>query len=141
MAQVLTQIESEPAGARVVVDAVFVGLSPVTNLPLNPGNHQIELSLEGYVPVHYEVDLQPAKSVVFHFRLKQLHTIVFKTKEEGLAFLLDGRYRWQEPKMRFQMAEGVHTLQVFEADSLVDEQTFEIGGSVVIKYKIQSVIE
>jgi TonB family protein len=39
---------STPFGARVSVDGSPVGLTPITELKLRPGSHQVELTKEGY---------------------------------------------------------------------------------------------
>jgi TonB family protein len=46
----LADIVSTPFGAAVQVDGANVGLTPVTDLKLKPGTHQVEVSREGYEP-------------------------------------------------------------------------------------------
>lgn len=43
------QIRTEPAGAKVVVDGVSVGVSPMTVIDLAPGEHSVALEAEGNV--------------------------------------------------------------------------------------------
>jgi TonB family protein len=46
----LADIVSTPFGAIVTVDGAKVGLTPITGYRLKPGNHQVEVSREGYEP-------------------------------------------------------------------------------------------
>jgi TonB family protein len=46
----LADIVSTPFGATVMVDGAKVGLTPVTGYRLKPGNHQVDVSREGYEP-------------------------------------------------------------------------------------------
>jgi serine/threonine-protein kinase len=53
----LVAIDSRPRGARVRVDGVEVGATPIEGLPLAPGRTGLEFELDGHAPARLEVDL------------------------------------------------------------------------------------
>ena len=46
----LLSVQTEPAGARVVIDGEVVGATPLADLPVEAGEHQLALQLERYLP-------------------------------------------------------------------------------------------
>jgi hypothetical protein len=52
-------VQSDPAGARVSVDGVDRGTSPVTVADLEPGEHEVLLQAENGTPVRQKVMIQP----------------------------------------------------------------------------------
>lgn len=52
-------IESDPAGADVVVDGAFVGSTPLPSYGLSPGKHSVQISRRGYIVWSREVLIQP----------------------------------------------------------------------------------
>ena len=65
-------IESEPAGAHVSVHGEYLGLTPLKDVELPPGPHQVVLTLPGYEPLGIFQDIQPAQRTVLHPELKPL---------------------------------------------------------------------
>src|SRR5262249_22002986 len=57
----LADIVSTPFGATVTLDGAKVGLTPVTGYRLKPGNHQVEVSREGYEPWRGTLLVQPGQ--------------------------------------------------------------------------------
>jgi formylglycine-generating enzyme required for sulfatase activity len=47
----LLSIGSQPAGARVVIDGEAVGVTPLQDLPVEAGEHTLQLQAERYLPV------------------------------------------------------------------------------------------
>lgn len=41
-------IESEPSGAKVILDGIFAGTTPLTVADLTPGHHELYVSMAGY---------------------------------------------------------------------------------------------
>jgi len=135
--QTALNIESFPTGAVVKIDGREIGVTPVDSYQIPVGVHKFEIVKKGYAPVKKEIDVQDALSLQIQFRLNKLYDVVFITREKGLEFSLDEKHFWREPKVRFQIEEGKHLLQVFQADSLIDEQNLSIDHSTDILYKLE----
>jgi hypothetical protein len=60
-------INTTPEGAQIALDGTPVGLSPVTQSGVSAGNHTVNATLAGYVPVETEVTViadQPVTSTI-----------------------------------------------------------------------------
>ena len=60
-------INTTPEGANITLDGMNVGLSPVTEYGVSAGNHTVNATLAGYVPVETEVTViadQPVTSTI-----------------------------------------------------------------------------
>lgn len=53
-------LETSPAGARMTIDGIIVGPSPIT-VTLNPGPHLVKAALTGYFPVEQKIQV-PSKT-------------------------------------------------------------------------------
>jgi formylglycine-generating enzyme required for sulfatase activity len=53
----LLSVTSEPPGARVLIDGEKVGETPLTDLPVEAGPHQLALRLERYLPLEQALDI------------------------------------------------------------------------------------
>lgn len=56
-------VESQPAGARVFVDDVAIGTTPLDNVSLPKGRHAIRLELAGYLPLHSEQTISAGETL------------------------------------------------------------------------------
>ena len=56
-------INTTPVGAQIALDGTYIGLSPVTQSGISAGNHTVNATLEGYVPVETEVTVIADQSV------------------------------------------------------------------------------
>ena len=54
LSQVKMSITTIPGKARVVLDGVVMGNSPISNERVSPGEHKFEIVKEGYAPLKYE---------------------------------------------------------------------------------------
>jgi hypothetical protein len=52
-------VDSRPAGARVFVDGVAVGVTPVTLAAVAAGTRQVRFELAGYTPISTTVAVEP----------------------------------------------------------------------------------
>jgi hypothetical protein len=60
-------INTSPEGAQIALDGTYVGLSPVTQSGISAGNHTVNATLEGYVPVETGVTViagQPVTTTI-----------------------------------------------------------------------------
>ncbi len=63
-------INTNPEGARIVLDGINVGLSPLTEAGLAAGNHTINATLNGYIPIEVQVGVIADESVNCTIELK-----------------------------------------------------------------------
>jgi TonB family protein len=59
----LLLLDSDPSGARVYVDGLPVGQTPVAGVELAFGRHVVRMEADGREPVSAEVDLKPERSL------------------------------------------------------------------------------
>jgi TonB family protein len=57
----MAEIVSNPSGAAVSIDGSPAGPTPITDLKLKPGSHQVEIRREGYESWSDSVSIQPGK--------------------------------------------------------------------------------
>jgi len=69
-------INTTPAGAQIALDGTYVGLSPVTQYGIFAGNHTINATLEGYVPVETIVTVIANQSVTSTIALEKPASLV-----------------------------------------------------------------
>lgn len=82
---------STPAGARVFVDEVLKGQSPVTVDSLAAGSHALRVESVGYETMSREVALKPAQKPVEEFQLvRNVGRLEVMVKPEGVQVSVDG---------------------------------------------------
>jgi hypothetical protein len=69
-------INTTPVGAQIVLDGISVGTAPVTSTNLAAGNHTINATLEGYIPVEEQVHVIADQSVTSTIELKKPSTVI-----------------------------------------------------------------
>ena len=69
-----------------------------------------------------------------------MHACKFKTKEKGLVFELNGEHYWDTDNIRLDLEAGDHTLRVFKASELIDEQIIKIDKPETFNYKEKKII-
>ena len=74
-------ITTIPGNARVVLDGVVMGNSPINNERVSPGEHKFEIVKEGYAPLKYDFIVNPAQAIHLDFFLNPIYMVHFKTKE------------------------------------------------------------
>ena len=85
-------IESEPAGAQVLVEGVKKGVTPCKPENLAPGNYRVSVSLEGYDNAEANVAVAPGVDDTFKFALVSSTGILcFIPRPAGVRVLVDGK--------------------------------------------------
>ena len=70
-------IDTNPAGARVYVDGKYSGRAPLTIEYLEPGRHEIEVSLPGFVTWRDEIRVREGATTRVDVRLRSQRPRVF----------------------------------------------------------------
>lgn len=82
-----------PEGAKVMVDKMIVGESPVTLTNLKGGDHEILVSLEGFATQTTNIVLQPDMNDSAEFTLvKDSGYLVLDTEPANVQIYVDGRF-------------------------------------------------
>ena len=132
--QIKLDINTIPDKVDVYLDDVNLGTSPIRNERIIPGAHVFEIKKKGYAPLKYELVVNPSKTVEIDFFLNPVHSCKFKTKEKGLVFELNGEHYWDVDNIRLDLEAGEHTLRVFKASGLIDEQNIKIDKPEIFNY-------
>ena len=132
--QIKLNINTIPDEVDVYLDDINLGKSPIRNERIIPGAHIFEIKKKGYAPLKYELIVNPSKMVEIDFFLNPVHACKFKTKEEGLVFELNGEHYWDVDNIRLDLEAGDHTLRVFKASELIDEQNIKIDKPEPFNY-------
>lgn len=69
-------INTSPIGARILLDGVDIGVSPVMRANLAAGNHTVNATLEGYIPTETEVRVIADQSVTRTIDLEKPASII-----------------------------------------------------------------
>jgi len=106
-------VESNPAGARVSVDGKEVGVTPLKTTDVQPGKHEIRLSLAGHRDVLRKVALENAKEkrLVEALEARQGHLRV-TTAPAGATVLVDGKPVGRTPIDGAPVLAGEHTIEL-----------------------------
>ena len=134
LSQIKLDINTIPKKVDVFLDGMNLGSSPIRNERITPGVHKFEIKKKGYAPLKYELIVNPSKAVEIDFFLNPIHSCKFKTKEKGLVFELNGKHYWDVDNIRLDLEAGDHTLRVFKASELIDEQNIKIDKPEIFNY-------
>ena len=138
------------AGARVTVDGVDVGATPLSGpVPVLPGAHQIRVVLEGRVLFEEQVpfDAGERRTIVVAGMPLQVPvtsgagststgepsgvsttgTVVCKSDPSGARVALDGREVGTTPTMVEAVAPGEHLLRILLEDGRAYQETIDVG--------------
>ena len=138
--QIKLDINTIPDEVDVILDDINLGKSPIRNERIIPGAHVFEIQKKGYAPIKYDLIVNPSKAVEINFFLNPVHNCKFKTKEKGLVFELNGEHYWDVDNIRLHLEAGDHTLRVFKASELIDEQIIKIDEPETFNYKEKNTI-
>ena len=85
-------VESDPAGAQVLVEGVKRGVTPCKLDNLSPGNYRVVISLDGYDSCEEDVEVVPGVSDTLRRELvPSTGTLCFSARPAGVTVMLDGR--------------------------------------------------
>ena len=138
--QIKLDINTIPDEVDVILDDINLGKSPIRNERIIPGAHVFEIQKKGYAPIKYDLIVNPSKAIEINFFLNPVHNCKFKTKEKGLVFELNGEHYWDADNIRLYLEAGDHTLRVFKASELIDEQIIKIDKPETFNYKEKNTI-
>ena len=105
-------ITSVPVGSTVTIDGVYRGLTPLS-IPLSPGKeHELRLTLAGYLPASRRLKLEAEEKRALDVSLEAEYGTVFIAGNPAEATLyIDGKPQ-QFSNGRFRLTTRSHTLEL-----------------------------
>ncbi|MHB2015945.1 MAG: protein kinase domain-containing protein [Candidatus Xenobia bacterium] len=133
------EIQSQPAGAKVLVDGKDVGPAPVS-VPVGAGEHEVVLSKDGFVTEteHPRVNGTESVPVVVRMQAATAETsLVLKVTPDAVDVTLDGHLLAGHvgPGSQFPITPGQHTLIITRKGYAPFEEmvTAEAGQPLVVQ--------
>ncbi|MBZ0108269.1 MAG: PEGA domain-containing protein, partial [Candidatus Scalindua rubra] len=106
-------IKSEPANAMIIVDGKEVGNTPASIAALLPGNHLVEIGMEGYEKWSDSVEITADKEHQITAVLKQLTgSLEIKSKPENAMIIVDGKEVGNTPATITALLPGNHLVEI-----------------------------
>jgi hypothetical protein len=109
-------VSTEPAGATVVVDGEPRGQTPITVDALSPGEHRLEVSLDGYDPADRITTVVGGERADVAIALTpgtpRPGRIIATASREDAFLIVDGLSRGRVPITLEQIAPGTHAIRV-----------------------------
>jgi formylglycine-generating enzyme required for sulfatase activity len=101
------------SGARVIIDGVEVGITPVSNLEVNAGLRILEIQMDNYQDIKTEVQIAGCPDEqAFDFALVPGWSDVFISSiPEGAAVSVDGKAAGRTP-LTIELPQGNYRLQI-----------------------------
>ncbi|HSF14848.1 MAG TPA: TonB family protein [Vicinamibacteria bacterium] len=120
------RIQTDPPGARVVVDGKEFGPSPVGLQSLGQGKHTVRVTKEGFLPLEEVFELTSAsRAESLDFALQPANVILFvDSTPPGAAVTIDGSSAGSTPLEEVELEAGQHEV-------LVARDGYETWRSVV----------
>ncbi len=126
----LLSVDSEPAGASVIVDGESVGKTPLHDLPLTEGEHQLRLEEARHLPVEQALQIT-GRSVRQQLQLQLAPAwaeVTVDSLPSGATILLDGEAVARTPAT-LEILQGEHQLML-QLQIYADwQQTLQIKAS------------
>jgi hypothetical protein len=108
-----TALRSEPAGARILLDEIDRGLTPMKVERLKRGVHSVLLSLEGYIPRQDTLNVFPEQMDTLDVVLTPLPaTLVISSFPESSQVIIDTTAFDQLTPLKIQLEAGQHRLSI-----------------------------
>ena len=106
-------VTSDPSGARVFIDNVFVGTTPLQNGTLS-GTHRVRVEAEGYTPFETDIDVVGGETRGIQTTLQaaaptqELGQAGFDSTPSGAEVYVDGQPVGTTPLTNVRLAAGSH---------------------------------
>lgn len=132
-------VDSDPEGASVWIDGTATGETTPASLLLGVGPHRVAVALAGYLasPASREVTVAAGVLATTGFDLEALATLVVSSDPAGASILLDGTDSGFVTPHTFEIAAGIHQVELRLAGFADPLETREVsvlpGGTASIE--------
>jgi len=121
-------VDSTPSGASVYVDGSYQGTTPLT-VKVQPGPHEVNVTLKGYEPYTKTVNVPPGGTVRMAAKLEKkpaAGTLQVNSEPPGASVYVDGTYRGTTP-LTLTLPPGTHTVEVRKEGYQPVKRTIEVA--------------
>jgi serine/threonine protein kinase len=142
----LLQIYTTPPQAEIYLDNLKIGLSPILNYKVKPGEHKIKIIKDGYEEKEELFTLNSSENKTLNFSLKEIYKyyrVLITTVPDGAKVIIDNEFVGLSPlehhttknKINLKISKENYEDYYIENQLLTDELT---KISVVLKEKKSS---
>lgn len=135
-------VSSQPPGARLLLNGVPQGQTPLTLEGLRTGEHTLTLRLEGHKPFTHTLTLGPGETARLDLPLERLPAgLTVSTLPQGARVYVDGVFRGESDLTIPGLPAGAHTLRVERPGYARAERalTLEAGATRVEEFRLEVV--
>ncbi|MFN2352600.1 MAG: PEGA domain-containing protein, partial [Kiritimatiellia bacterium] len=105
------QVDSKPAGARVVLNNAMIGQTPHRHPRLGPGAHVLEVVKDGYTSYREEFTVQPGEERRVNVTLLPLPgRLEVNTVPAGARVYVDNQYQGEAPFVQDDLPAGTYVV-------------------------------
>ncbi len=106
-------ITSEPSNAIVFIDSKEVGKTPIVITDPSPGNHAIDLKMDGYETWNKSIDFGKGKEIAITANLQMKAGSISISSDPSEAIIyLDGKKSGKTPEAITDLNPGTHLIEV-----------------------------
>jgi hypothetical protein len=124
----IARFSSKPGGARVLVNGVEVGETPMLwDVPEGSSSVQVEYRLDGYEPLSFRARMPEAGTEPFSRNLKAIAVAAAPGKVNVVVksgwgnVFVDGKATGRQTPTRLDLSPGKHTIRVTNSESGLDQ--------------------
>jgi len=130
------RVEAEPAGARVWVDEVDVGVAPVA-VPVSGGRHKVRVAVKGYAPAELSLDIVAGTAPPpLRFSLEPVTLRLSVTSApDGATVRVDGKSIGTAPILSAVIPPGRHEVRIEKRGFAPSLQRIEGAAGEVVEVR------
>ena len=118
----LLDVRTSPSGARIELDGVYQGDSPL-KLKVAPGQHLVVATRDGFLETRASVNVQPAGTTRFDMSLRPLFGLILaESFPNDAEVLVDNVFRGKTPVLMTDLPAGQHRV-VIKKDGYESKET------------------
>ncbi|MFC1547218.1 PEGA domain-containing protein [Candidatus Neomarinimicrobiota bacterium] len=135
----MVNVTSEPAGARVVIDNMTAGETPLSQFELEPlQRHEITILMEGYTRVDTPVYAEAGQQLRLNIPLEQIKDWLAFDGDAGARIALDGNVLGKLPLDRMLVPVGGHNVVVTKPEYFSYRTEVEVreNSEAVVRFQL-----
>lgn len=135
----MVNITTEPAGARVVIDNMTAGETPLTHFELEPmQRHEISLFMEGYTRVDTPVYANAGQQLRLNIPLEQIKDWLSFQGDAGARITIDGEFLGRLPLNPTLVPVGTHEVVATKPEFFSYETQVQVqqNGQALVQFNL-----
>jgi len=130
------KVVSDPFEARVLVDGVGKGFTPIVISEIKVGYHDITIQLSGFSDYKQSILINSKTIEELNISLKKLATVVINSDPPGATIVVDGLKHDSTPKS-IQIPDGEHTIALLKKGYYHSEASIKVEPGEKLTRKIK----